>query len=128
MTRIARALAVWLVSAGTLGAQTPAPPGSRLGFDQQAPDLATAQGYDYAAYVDKGPRTVLAAATCQSSVPPGLFTCVANLPAMTPGDHAIELTAATTVSGVLVESLRSVPFAVRVVIAPAPPQSLRIVP
>lgn len=108
-------------------AQTPAIQSQKLGWDQQAPTLATASGYQYAVYLDSGPRTVVTGTVCTGTGSP--FSCTVPLPAMTPGVHTLELTAAdTSVPGTVIESVKSAPFALRLVVAPAAGTNLRIVP
>jgi hypothetical protein len=109
-------------------AQTPATATSKLGWDQAAPTLATANGYQYALYVDAGARTVLTGTACTGTASP--FVCTGALPPMTPATHTLELTTADIVSipGTTIESVKSSPFAIRLVVAPAAGTGLRVVP
>lgn len=125
VTRALVALIALGVAAPALAQTAAVPAQHRLAWDQAAPSLAEAQGYQYAIYVDGGPRTVLSGVTCTGTASP--WTCAVPFPALTPGDHQIRLTAAVVVGDVIAESLPSVPFDVRVVVAPQPPSGLRIV-
>lgn len=122
-------LLVWamfgLLFSCTAHAQTPVVGTERLQFDQAAPDLATAQAYVYRLVIDGVRQAVPVTVTCAGSVSP--FACTTPFPALTPGDHTIALTAAVVVNGVEAESLPSVALPVRLVVAPNPPQNLRIV-
>lgn len=110
---------------GVAFAQTPALPTDRLGWDQAAPSLATAQAYEYGIYVDGLARAVVTGVTCAGAASP--FPCVGNLPAMTPGTHSLELTAAEAGFVAATESLHSTPLPIRLVVAPAVPINTRIV-
>lgn len=94
---------------------------SKLMWDQQAPDLATAQAYDYRLYPD-GAATVptpVVGVTCSGTASP--FVCVVPFPAFTPGSHTEAATAANSAG----ESLKSTVFAFQFVVIPSPPQNLR---
>jgi hypothetical protein len=119
-------IALALVSFASIAqAQTPATPKSNLAWDQDAPTLAVATGYEYAVYIDAAPRLVVAA-TCTGVASP--FACQTPIPAMTPGDHSLAVTASdnTSVPGVTQESLKSTAFPVRLFLAPQVPKGLRI--
>jgi hypothetical protein len=116
-----------LALASVAQAQTPATKTSQLAWDQQAPSLADAVAYEYAVYVDGGVRQVIGPTTCQGTASP--FVCQANVPALTPGDHSLTVTASDVVSiaGQPQESPKSdPPFLVRLIFAPQPPKNLRI--
>lgn len=94
--------------------------GSRLVWDQEAPDLATAQGYSYFMRVDSDTtRYQLSGVVCSGTASP--FTCyITQAPAglsVPSGTHAITLTASN--DGGLFESPQSAPLTVMVPTAPA---------
>lgn len=107
-------------------AQTPVVGNERLTWNQGAPTLATAQAYEYRAYIDGGAGVVVPT-TCTGTASP--FVCSTPFPASTPGVHntpGIEVTA-TLVSGtVRAESLRSAPLPFILLVAPIAPANLRI--
>lgn len=106
-------------------AQTPvATSSSLLGWDQDAPDLATAQGYTYNRIIDGGTPTLLAGHKCGTGPSATVFACVAPIPVTSAGSHAIALTA----SNVAGTSLPSTPLSYIFALAPATPRNLRIVP
>lgn len=80
--------------AGEASAQTQAGPGSRLTWTQVASTLADAQALTYRAYFDEGTTGVVLVATCAATATPNSFNCVAPIPAVTPGSHTVQLTAA----------------------------------
>lgn len=108
-----------LALASVAQAQTPTTKTSKLVFDNPNPG---GFNYEYAVYIDAGPRQVLQGVTCDGS------TCSAPVPAMTPGDHTLQLTIADTKSipGTTMESDKSDPLTIRVYIAPVAPSGLRI--
>ena len=106
-------------------AQLPqAGPNSNLAWDQDAPDLATAQGYAYKYYYD-GTSTgsaFMTAVTCTGVAP--TFQCQAKIPTTTNGAHNIQATATNIVG----ESNKSNPFAFGFVVnPPSAPRNLHIV-
>jgi hypothetical protein len=113
-------------AAGMAAAQTiVVNPGTKsLAWDQAAPDLATAQAYEYAVYINDGARTVVTA-SC-TGAPPS-FVCTTRFPVTTLGMHEIKITAAAVAGTERAESLPSTPFAVRIVVAPVAPRGLRVV-
>lgn len=116
-TLAAVALAV-LCSASFVSAQ--ATPSSRLGWDQDGPDLATVQGYTYRYYSADGTSGTLSDVRCEAAG--AAFSCTAAFPAFTPMKHSIAMTA---VSGAE-ESARSAPLEFVFVVL-SPPRNLRIV-
>lgn len=112
-----------LCVAGPVTAQTPPAIGtSMLVWDQDAPDLATAQSYSFKYYPDGAAAgTALSGVSCSGSASP--FLCQAAFPAFTPGTHTLVLTA-NNVAG---ESPKSAPpFGFVFVVTPGAPANLRI--
>lgn len=97
---------------------------SKLGWDQAAPDLPTANGYTYRHYDDVSATGVpLTPATCTGTASP--FACQAPFPAFTPGaTHTVAVTAAN-VAG---ESLKSTPLSFTFIVIPSVPANLRLIP
>lgn len=98
---------------------------SHLVWDQDAADLATAQGYTYKHYDDgSATGTTLSGVTCAAKVPPvtGTFACLVAFPAETPGAHNMTATA-TNAAG---ESLKSTALNFTFVVIPSPPKNLQI--
>jgi hypothetical protein len=118
MTRIGLTLGALLLATSVF-AQT-ATPGNKFGFDQAAPDLASAQGYTYKIYADGAATGVVAAATCSGTAAP--FACAVAIPAFTPGSHTVQLTA-TNAAG---ESAKSTAFTFTLVVVPTAPANLRV--
>lgn len=102
------------------------PPGSsnqRFTFDQAAPTLADAQAYTYRYYPDNATVGIaFTGVTCSGTTSP--FVCSVLIPAFTPGNHSITLTAAN-IAG---ESAKSSPFAFVFVVTPSVPVNIRITP
>ncbi len=97
----------------------------KVAWDQNAPDLNTAQSYVYAVYIDSGPRTVLSGVSCTGTAAP--FQCQVPFPAATPGQHTLQLTAANVINGQTAESVKSAPLPFVLIVAPDAPTNLRIV-
>jgi glucose/arabinose dehydrogenase len=89
----------------------------RIGWEQPAADTVELAAIGYVLYVD-GTRTGLATTSCATSptaaTSPLTFACNAQLPALSPGAHTLELASFVNDGGVL-ESARSVPLLVTVV-------------
>lgn len=121
------AAALMLLSASTVQAQTnPVVGTERIQFDQAATTVTEANGLTYRLVLDGVRNPTPISVTCVGSASP--FACTtAAFPALTPGDHQIALTASLVVNGVEAESLPSTPLPVRMIVAPQPPQNLRIV-
>jgi hypothetical protein len=108
----------------TAAAQATGGPGSRLAWDQAATNLAEAQGITYEASFDGGALATVAA-TCTGSTSP--FTCVASIPALTPGSHTTAVRAVRIIDSQRLEGPLSATFNFTLVALPAAPTNLRIV-
>lgn len=94
----------------------------RFAWDQEAPTLADAQAYTYKYYPDSSTTGIaFTGVTCSGTASP--FTCSAPIPAFTPGNHTITITA----SNVAGESAKSNPFAFNFVVTPGVPNNIRII-
>jgi len=117
-------LILFLLTSVTAYAQQP-PIGTatqRFAWDQDAPTLADAQGYTYKYYPDSATTGIaFTGVTCTGTSSP--FVCSAPIPAFTPGNHSITVTA-NNVAG---ESAKSNPFAFNFVVTPGVPNNIRIV-
>jgi hypothetical protein len=91
-----------------------------LAWDQAATNLAEANSFAYKLYVDAAAGAAMAGVTCTGTASP--FVCKASLPALTPGNHNLSLTASLAGQ----ESAKSPTLAVQVVFIQAP-QNLRVV-
>lgn len=120
MRKLVSALIVLIVLTASAFAQTGVP-GQKFAWDQPAATLAEAQGYTYKYYPDSATTGVtFTAVTCTGTATP--FTCEVLIPAFTPGNHSITLTA----SNVAGESAKSAPFAFTFVVVPGVPGNIRI--
>jgi glucose/arabinose dehydrogenase len=91
-------------SGGTAG-------GPKLAWDQFAPGADELRQYSYVLYVD-GTAVPLSGATCGTLATETLTAaCTAPLPAMSAGQHTLEMAARITRDGVVFESARSAPIA-----------------
>lgn len=116
-------LLAFLLFASVASAQPPASSNQRFSFDEAAPTLADAQAYTYKYYPDGNATGVtFTGVTCSGTASP--FLCSVLIPAFTPGNHSITLTA-TNVAG---ESAKSSPFAFVFVVTPSVPANIRITP
>jgi hypothetical protein len=79
----------------------------RFGWTQPADSAA---GHKFAVYID-GARRELPDAACQAPAS-GRAECSAQLPAVSPGRHTLEIVAWTTSDGQLIESARSSPMTI----------------
>ena len=115
------ALVACIAMAASVVAQTGVA-GQKFAWDQAAPDLASAQGYTYKHYDDGGSGVafVAAAVVCAGTVSP--FQCETLIPAFTPGQHTLKLSA-TNISG---ESPLSTTFTFTFVVTPGAPANLHI--
>lgn len=104
----------------TLFGQSTGTPSSKLNWDQQAPDLATAQAYTYSSYPDAVTTPTVVVGTCSGTAAP--FACNTPFPAFTPGPHTLALSA-KSVAG---ESTKSTTLTFTFVIIPNAPINLRI--
>lgn len=81
-------------------------PGDRLGWAQQAVDVAEIASFQFALYVD-GNRTTLAGVTCIRAASGAGFDCSAALPTLGTGTHTLELASFVVDGSVTLESARS---------------------
>lgn len=114
-------LALLLAPASAFAQATPQ---SKIAFDQDASDLATANAFTYKHFDDGSAVGLpLTPVTCTGTASP--FTCQAPFPAFTPGaQHTIAVSAANQAG----ESLPSTPLAFQFIAIPNPPKGLRIEP
>lgn len=119
------AAAVFLSACGDSRPPTPSPPNGngdtirgteRLGWDQQAATPAELTTFRYAIYVD-GARSEVADVNCAGTATASGFACSGRLPAMTSGQHTLELATFIVEGGAVTESARSAPL--RVTVSPA---------
>jgi hypothetical protein len=97
-------------------------PSDKIAWDQQAPDLASAQAYTYKYYPDGATTGItFTGVTCTSAGTPAVITCRANFPAFTPGAHTLTITA-TNAAG---ESPKSATFKFDLVVVPTAPTNIR---
>lgn len=115
-----RYLLLLLLLPGTVLTAQTATSMSRFAIDQAAPDLATANGYQYLMYVDALPG-VPVAFSCTGFASP--YACTAPIPAFTPGTHTVSF----TVSDVVGESVRSTLLTFTLVVVPTAPANPQIV-
>jgi len=95
---------------------------SKFAWDQVALDLATANSYTYKYYPDGSlTGTTFTGVVCTNSSPSTL-SCVVNIPAFTPGNHTVQITA----SNVAGESAKSSPFPFVFVVVPVAPVNIRL--
>ncbi len=111
--------------ASRAAAQTPVVigPNSLLAWDVAAPDVATANGFAYAAMVDAAPPKTLTPVTCAASATSGVQTCKTSITQIPLGSHAVSVTAA---SGTIV-SLPSVTLSYLDLLIPVP-SGVRFIP
>ena len=84
----------------------------RIGWDQRAGDPVELAAIRYAVYVD-GTRTELANVTCATTAAAVGYPCSARLPAMSAGNHTLEIASFVQDGGTL-ESARSAALRVTV--------------
>ena len=90
-------------SGGTAG-------GPKLAWDQSAPGADELRQYSYVLYVD-GTAVPLSGAACGTLAAETLTAaCTAPLPAMSAGQHTLEMATRITRDGVILESARSAPI------------------
>lgn len=95
--------------------------GSKLGWDQTAPDLATAQAYNYKYYPDAATTgIILSPVTCTLTA--GVIHCQAAFPAFTPGSHTVTVTASNAAG----ESPKSGILSFTFVVIPAAPGTPKV--
>lgn len=115
-----------LLIAATVHAQT-AIPTSHLAWDILAPDAATAESYLYRYYLDGAVTgAVFMGVTCATSARfgalPNTQECQVAFPAVTPGTHTLEVSAANEAG----ESTKSAPFTFTMKVLPGIPSNVRI--
>jgi hypothetical protein len=93
----------------------------RLGWDQPAANVSELSSLNFAIYVD-GTRSVLPGVSCTASAG---FACSAQLPALSPGNHTLEVAAFVLDDGAPLESARSP--AIRVTVTPGLRPTTRII-
>lgn len=121
MKKLYFALLLLLVFTNLGEAQTPGSSNQKFTWDQSAPTLADAQAYTYKYYPDgAGTGIPFTGVACTGSASP--FVCSVSIPAFTPGNHSITLTA----SNIAGESPKSAPFAFVFVVTPSVPGNIRI--
>lgn len=120
-----------LVAAAAPAAAQQATAQSFVQFDQvDVVDVAEAQARQFRAKVDTGTGVLLAhkcGAPAADAVAGAKATCVALLPAMTPGNHTLAVNAADVLpDGTVLEGEYSDPINVRMHVAPGKPLNVRI--
>lgn len=114
-------LAFFLLIPSLAHAQTTGVSGQKFAWDIAAPDLVSAQGYTYKFYADGATTgTPFVGVVCSGTAAP--FQCEVTIPAFTPGNHTLTVTA-TNVAG---ESPKSTPFVFTFVVTPASPANIHI--
>lgn len=110
--------------AASVSAQQPVPATakSQFAFDQDAPDLASVQGYTFRLYIDGSATGAVLPVTCTGAAIP--FQCAGPIPAFTPGTHTVTVSASNEAG----ESDKSEALTFRMVIVPGKPTTLRIQP
>jgi len=88
------------------------PGATRIGWDQTADDATELAGLHFVIYIDNT-RTELPNASCSGPAGSAGFSCEATLPAMSSGQHTIQL-ASYVVGDVLLESPKSAPLTITV--------------
>ena len=117
-----RLLVAFIIATIPVLAAGQAIPTSKIGWDQEAPTLADAQGYTYKYYPDNAPSGVtLSGVVCSGAASP--FTCTAPFPAFTPGNHSITMTAANLAG----ESAKTSPLDFTFIVTPSTPARIRII-
>lgn len=121
---VALVMGLLVLTASGTWAQTSVTGSERLGWDQAASDVGV---LGWLVSIDGGPGVALADVTCEAAGP-GAYTCAAAFPALTPGVHELRVAAYEDVGTTRLQSEWSVPLAVRLVVVPAVPTALRVVP
>ena len=120
MKRILLFTTLLLLVSSYVNAQT-GTPSSKLTWDQQSSDLATAQAFTYKYYPDSSVTgTTLVGVICTGTTAP--FVCQSPFPAFTPGAHTLTLTA----SNLAGESAKSLVISFTFVVIPSAPSNIRI--
>jgi hypothetical protein len=100
------ACAVLMLTPLPARAQELADRGARLAWDQDAADAAQAEAYIYTLYVD-GRGMPLSGVACSPTSNRRVYDCIAALPYLTAGTHALALSGGYFDGGALLESTRS---------------------
>lgn len=100
-------------------AQNQATAANSFVWDQPAPGAVDANNYTYS-YYEGTVKTAFTGVSCTGTTSP--FRCVVKIPAFSPGQHSITITA-TNVAG---ESAKSSPFVFNMVVTPATPVNIGI--
>lgn len=93
---------------------------NKLAVDENAPDVATAQGYTYKYYDGASAGVPLVGTTCTGTTSP--FVCAFTFPAFTPGSHSITITASNQAG----ESAKSAVITFTFAVIPAVPLNPRV--
>jgi hypothetical protein len=124
-SRVSALLLAIVLSATPADAQTQVATVERIHFDQAAESLAEAQSFRYTAYFDGASTGVGLAAPC--ALVAAVIHCTADLPALTPGAHTLQISAARVLDdGTVAESPKTAPYAFVLVVAPAQPINVSI--
>lgn len=109
-------------------ATTPIVGTEKLGWDQDANSQADLALIKWQAYLDTATTPVpILNATCGPTKGANGWPCQGDIPALTPGDHSIVLTAYLEVGTNKIESPKAAPLAVRMVVAPTAPINPKII-
>lgn len=116
----------FLLVASSAYAQQPinVTPDNRIGWDQQAGTLTEAQNFTYRYYIDSSATGLVTTATCTSTPVANIFLCVAPPPAVSSGNHSLEITAGN-IAG---ESAKSSPLEFAYILTPVSPSNPRVLP
>ena len=120
----AMAISLLVLTASGAWAQTSVTGSERLGWDQAASDIGV---LGWLVSIDGGAGVALVDVTCEAAGP-GTYACAAAFPAMTPGVHEVRVAAFEDVGATRLQSEWSAPLTVRLVVVPAVPTALRVVP
>jgi hypothetical protein len=88
----------------------------RLGWDQQASNSQELGTFRYLVYVDAAAPTDIQGVLCASVAGPAGFACTGRLPSMTAGQHSLRISSYIDSGGTRLESSRSEPLNVFMVI------------
>jgi hypothetical protein len=126
ITRSLLTLSVMLAGGGvmTLSAQTPTVPSDNVEWRQSGVGADLAQ-YSWTLSIDGGAKQAITSPACTLAAD-GDYVCQTPVPAMTPGVHAITMTAIRTIGGTATESAASPPLSVTFFVV-VPPHGVRIV-
>ncbi len=105
--------------------QAPATGKEKIGWDQSATDLVTAQNYQADVEVDGSIAVTGTAIVCAGSASP--FVCSTPFPSMTLGKHTIRVRVVETSGGTPFYSEWSAPWDVTIRVGPPTPLNLRVI-